>query len=362
MQLKAIRHNLKHSGLVFRRPSVLLRIVKGLLANSFSKKSHLRIVEFVINTECNSNCVMCYATRYNKPNKKKITPEGLSRVWNQAERLGAFISVIEGGEPILHPQFFDMLAALRPFSNIVVLVSNSIALSRDYIKELKKNGLSVLHLSLNSADPKKNDAIRGFDGHFERVMASVEYAKEFDIPVYFSSVLDHSNKEDFLKIIDLAERLKIGISGALLVSMGRYANQRKVRLTLQDREWLLNVLKKKSHIVRFDWNNNLSNRYECPAGYEKVAVSVYGEVMSCVCNHLSFGNSLEEPFADIYHRMQDFSLFKEHNSLCLASFDTEYLREYLDPIADSDFYPVSIFKHPKHPAKLVNGKMVESKL
>lgn len=360
MQFKAICHNLKHARLFFQRPCVLPRIVKGIQASLIGKGPCLRIVEFVINTECNSNCVMCYATRYDKPNKKKISPEGLSRIWNQAEGLGAFTSVLEGGEPILHPQFFDMLAALKPFSNIVVLVSNGMALNRDYIRELKKKGLSVLHLSLNSADPKANDAIRGFDGSFERVMADVEYAKEFNIPVYFSSVLDHSNKEDFLKIIDLAEKLKIGVSGALLVSMGRYSGQRKLRPTLQDREWLLNVLKKKGHILRFDWNNNFSHRYECPAGYEKIAISVYGEVMGCVCNHLSFGNTLEESLADIYQRMRNFSLFKERNPLCLASFDTKYLREYLDPIADSDFYPVSIFEHPKHQVKLVDGKIVES--
>lgn len=362
MQFKAIYHNLKHARLVFQHPRVLPRVANGVLVNFFGKGSRLRMVEFVINTECNSNCAMCYATRYNKPNKEKITPEGVSRIWNQAERLGAFMSALEGGEAILHPQFFDMLAALKPFSNIVVLVSSSITLNRDWIKELKRKGLSVLHLSLNSTDPKTNDAIRSFEGHFERVMANIEYAKEFNIPVYFSSILHHNNKEDFLKIIDLAEKLRIGVSGALLVTMGRYSNQRKLRLTLQDREWLLNVLKEKGHILRFDWNNNLSNRYECPAGYEKVAVSVYGEVMACVCNHISFGNALEEPFADIYRRMQNFSLFKERNPLCLASFDTKYLREYLDPIAESDFYPVSIFEHPKHPAKLVDAKMIESEL
>lgn len=360
MQLKAIYHNLKHAKIVLHRPRVLWRTIKGTLVNTIGKKSFLRIVEFVINTECNSNCVMCYATRYNKPGKKKITFADLGKIWDQAARLGAFISVIEGGEAILHPQFFDMLSALKPFSNIVVLVSNSIALNRDHIRELKRNGLSVLHLSLDSSDPRKNDLIRGVNGHFERVMSNVEYAKEFNIPVYFSSVLHHNNKEEYLKIIDLAEELKIGVSGALLVAMGRYSDQREQRLTLQDREWLLKVLKEKGHILRFDWNNNLSHRYECPAGYEKVAVSVYGEVMTCVCNHLSFGNALEEPFSDIYRRMQNFSLFKERNPLCIASFDTEYLRKYLDPIADNDFYPVSIFEHPKYPAKLVGSKMVES--
>ncbi|MCP4625196.1 MAG: radical SAM protein [bacterium] len=361
MQINAFLHNLKHSKLVFRRPLVIPRVVRGMLTNTFGNKSCLRMIDFIINTECNSKCIRCYATRYKQKGKEPISPESIRNIWTQANKLGAFLASLSGGEPTLHPKLFEILAALKPHSNIIVLVSNSVELGREGIKDLKKNGLAVLHLSLDSADPKTNDAIRGHQGHFDCVMANVEHAKEFGLPVYFSSVLTHNNKEEYLKLIELAEKLRIGISGALLVAMGRYADKRHERLTLQDREWFLKVLKEKAHIVRIDWNNNLSNRYECPAGYEKISVGVHGDVMPCVCNHLAFGNALEEPLKDIYARMQQFSLFKERNPLCLASFDTEYLREYLDPIAENPVYPVSIFNHPKHPARLQNGKIIESR-
>ncbi|MCL5090591.1 MAG: radical SAM protein [Patescibacteria group bacterium] len=303
---------------------------------------------------------MCYATHYNKPNKKKITPEQVKSIWEQAEKLGAYICAIEGGEAILHPKFWEILKILKPFSNIVILVSNGIEMNKKMVTKLKEKGLSILHLSLNSADPKLHDKIRGFKGNFKRTMDAVNYTKEVNLPIYFSSILTHSNKEEFLKILELAEKLKVGVSGALLVSMGRAIDQKKLRVNLKDREWLLKLLKQKKHLLNFDWTNNFSGRFQCPAGYEKISISVYGEVMACVCNHLSFGNALEEPLSVIYQRMRDFSLFKERNPLCLAAFETKYRQEYLDPIAKSKSYPVSIFDHPKHPAKIVKGKMIES--
>lgn len=349
MQFDALLHNLKQAGPVVRRPHSWARVAAGVCGQVFANSARLRIVEFVINTECNSNCLMCYATRYNKPGRDKITPAGVKDIWRQAEKRGAFIAALEGGEAILHEQFYDFLSALDPFRNIVVLVSNSIAMDTARIMELKRRGLSMLHLSLNSPEPGENDRIRGYPGHFDKVMACVESAKACKLPVCFSSILQHDNRDGFVRIVELAERLGIGVSGALIVTMGRNAGMMNQRLVQEDREWLLQLLKRKGNVLRFDWNNNLSNRYECPAGYEKVAVSVYGEVMACVCNHLSFGNALEEPLSVILDRMREFRLFKERNPSCLASFDTEYLREYLDPIADSDSYPVSIFEHPTHP-------------
>ncbi|MCL5090593.1 MAG: radical SAM protein [Patescibacteria group bacterium] len=357
--MKGLFYNLKYFNLIIKRPKVILKLLKHLYSNLILKRPCLRVVELVINTECNSNCVMCYATRYNLPKRKKNSLEDIRKIWTQAEKLGAYICIVQGGEAILHPQFWEILEVLKPFSNIILLVSNGIALDEKVIKKLKEKGLSMLHLSLNSTDPKTHDKIRGYKGNFEKNMKVIANCKKFGLPVYFSSILQHDNKKEFLKIVELAKKIKIGISGALLVSMGKAADQKRNRVTLKDREWLLELLKKEKYLLNFDWVNNLSGRFSCPAGNEKIAVSVYGEIMSCVCNHLSFGNALKEPLEVIYSRMQNFSLFKERNPLCLASFNTKYRREYLDPIAESKFYPVSIFEHPKHPAKLIKGKMIE---
>ncbi len=359
MQISALIHSLKHSSILLKRPRVIARVLQGLFSGTISHQDKLRIVEFVVNSECNSNCVMCYATKYSLKGRNPLTPVEYKNIWKQCMELGAFLAVIEGGEPILREDLFEVIEALEPGRNILVLVSNSIGLDKDKLIKLKKAGIAVLHLSLDGADPYANDKIRGYTGHFDKVMQVVKDAKKLGFHVYFSSVLRHSNKQEYIKIIELAEKLKIGVSGALIVTMGRYSNNLAERLKDEDRDWLLEVLRKYRSVIRFDWNNNFSNRYECPGGREKFSIGLYGDIMTCVCNHLSFGNAREESIKAIWQRMKNFSLFKERNERCLASFDTQYLREYLDPLADSKVLPVSIFEHPKHPAKLIDGEMIE---
>jgi MoaA/NifB/PqqE/SkfB family radical SAM enzyme len=302
---------------------------------------------------------MCYATKYEIAGSNPLSPAEYRRIWKQCVDLGAFLAVIEGGEPILRKDLFEVIDALDPWNNIIVLVSNSIGLNAENLARLKKAGIAVLHLSLDGADAQTNDRIRGYPGHFNKVMEVVREAKRLGFHVYFSSVLKHTNAQEYIRIIELARSLGVGISGALIVTMGRYSGNFDERLTEEDRLWLLEVLKKYRSTIRFDWNNNFSGIYECPGGREKFSISLYGDIMTCVCNHLSFGNVREEPVKRIWERMRNFSLFRERNDKCLASFDTKYLREYLDPLADSKVLPVSIFTHPTKPAKLIDGKMNE---
>lgn len=360
MQIRGVIHIFKHSGFLLKYPRALIRASKELFRVIVLKQNRLRVVEWVVNSECNLKCIMCYATKYVDPVKAPLRIDEIESVWRECEKQGAFISIIEGGEPTLRKDLDEVVKAMHPERNIIVLVSNSLLLTKELIKHYKKIGISVLHLSLDGANPGINDNVRSYKGLFDKVMQCVQWAKEAGLDVYFSSVLKHTNKKEYEDILKLARRIKVGVSGALLVAQGRYEERLDERLTEEDRKWVMDYLVKEySDVLRFDWNANFSGRYECPAGYEKISISLYGEMMACVCNHLSFGNVREEPFNVILKRMNNFSYFKERNERCLVGFDTEYRRKYMEPIRDSGLLPVNIFEHPTSPARLVNGEMIE---
>ncbi len=359
MQFKALLHTIKHSKVLIRRPHAFFRALISLFKSSVLGRDQLRVVEFIINSECDSMCKMCYATRYVDPENTPLSASEIGDIWRQCEKLGAIVAIVEGGEPTLRHDFDAVINALNPWSNVVVVVSNSLGLNRDKLQHFKKIGISILHLSLDGTTAEENDRIRGVEGHFRKVIETVQTCKEIGLDVYLSSVLSHSGRDRFVRIVKLAEKLDIGVSGALLVVEGRSQDMAE-RLTEEDRQWLLDFLQKYSHVVRFDWNTNFSGNYECPAGREKISISLYGEVMSCVCNHLSFGDMRKERLQKVWQRMSKFSLFREKNPKCLVGFDTEYRRRYFDSVSERIFLPMSIFSHPTHPALLNDdGNIIE---
>lgn len=71
------------------------------------------------------------------------------------------------GEPLLHPRFFDMLAACRARGIRVSLITNGSLLSPDRVERLLGAGVGSIHVSIESADPTRFQAIRG--GKFQKV-------------------------------------------------------------------------------------------------------------------------------------------------------------------------------------------------
>lgn len=71
------------------------------------------------------------------------------------------------GEPLLHPRFFDMVEACRARGIRVSLITNGSLLSPDRIERLLDLGVGSIHVSMESADPGRFEAIRG--GKFTKV-------------------------------------------------------------------------------------------------------------------------------------------------------------------------------------------------
>jgi MoaA/NifB/PqqE/SkfB family radical SAM enzyme len=174
MELRAIRHTLKHSRFLLKHPRALTKALIGLFRTLVLKQTRLRVVEWVINYECDSKCVFCYATKYNEDGKKPLTPAEIEKIWLEAEKEGAFLSIILGGEPTIRPDLDEVIRAMHPERNVIILVTNCLSLTRERVFELKKLGVAVFHLSLDGATAEVNDVNRGAPGHFDKVMQVIE--------------------------------------------------------------------------------------------------------------------------------------------------------------------------------------------
>jgi MoaA/NifB/PqqE/SkfB family radical SAM enzyme len=72
------------------------------------------------------------------------------------------------GEPLLHPKFFDMVAACRARGIRVSLITNGSLLGEQAVERLVWQQVNSVHVSLESADPDEFQGIRG--GKFAKVV------------------------------------------------------------------------------------------------------------------------------------------------------------------------------------------------
>lgn len=348
--IRELRHFAYHSRVIKLRIGLLPKILSGYAKTLVLGRAVLRTVEFALLAECNSKCMMCYASRMKRPDDTYLTVAEYRKIWEQASRLGAFSVILSGGEPTLRKDLFDILAVLDPGNTIFALVTNSLNLNRDYLADLKKAGVETIHLSLDSTDPRKNDLIRGYPGHFDKVISAIQEAKRQGFAVYLSTVIMHGGLKKMEEMVRFAAENEIGIVFSLACVSGNWADEHDVLLTPEEWGSVQEYMTRNPH-VRSDWTINFSMRQECPGGREKISISCYGDVMGCGMNYVSFGNVREEPLETVRRRMANFPDFKRRSRDCLIGADPGYIDRYIRPLSGMTV-PVRIDRHPLHPIPL----------
>lgn len=141
-------------------------------------------VNFEITSRCNLSCAHCLRDQSGPP--RDLPVELIDRILGEArEAYGVSLSALTGGEPLMHPGFDDIVAALvrRDFSFSFVtngiILPKKMALLKD--PDVKKRLLNVA-VSLDGPDAVTHDRIRGA-GNYKKTMAGILGLKAAGIPI-----------------------------------------------------------------------------------------------------------------------------------------------------------------------------------
>ncbi len=131
------------------------------------------------------------------------------------------------GEPLMHPRFFDMLAAARARGVVVSLITNGSLLTADAVAQLVAGGIEKISISIESADPARFRAIRGgkLDKVVEGIARLVAAKRGRALPrIGLSVTMLRSTSSALDAIVDLYERLGLdgGITTQALQQMAGY--------------------------------------------------------------------------------------------------------------------------------------------
>jgi MoaA/NifB/PqqE/SkfB family radical SAM enzyme len=99
---------------------------------------------------CNLSCTYCNEyDDFSPPVPKDVM---ISRI-NMLADLGTSILTLSGGEPMLHPDLDEIIAAMRHRGVIAGMITNGYLLMPDRIKRLNKAGLDHMQISIDNVKP-----------------------------------------------------------------------------------------------------------------------------------------------------------------------------------------------------------------
>lgn len=128
--------------------------------------------------QCNLKCKMCNLWRPQYQIKKdRLSYEKVCETLCRLKALGTRKIHFSGGEVLLHPSFKDIISHARQLDFQVNITTNGTLISKEIARFLVDKRVHTVIISIDSADKKEHDRIRGVSGAFNASFKGVNYLK-----------------------------------------------------------------------------------------------------------------------------------------------------------------------------------------
>jgi putative heme d1 biosynthesis radical SAM protein NirJ2 len=230
--------------------------------------------------------------------------------------------IFSGGEPLLRDDIFELIGHARESGIRPVLGTNGILITLTVAERLKRAGLAVAGISVDSIEPARHDYFRQSIGAWRRTMAGIKACREVGLPFQLHTTVTSWNEQEITAITDLAVQLgAIAHHIFFLVPTGRGEKLEYATLRTEQYERLLTrILDKQAQVaieikptcapqfMRLAKQRQLNLRFSrgCLAGTAYCVVLPNGDVQPCAYLPIKVGNVREMDFATLWHEATVF--------------------------------------------------------
>jgi hypothetical protein len=162
------------------------------------------IVVWNITRRCNLRCVHCYSDSDAREYAGELTGEQCGAVIRDLASFGVPAVLLSGGEPLVHPRFFEIASEARANGLRLTLSTNGTLIDRSAAERLKALGFSYVGISLDGMGAT-HDQFRGRTGAFDKAVQAFRNCKSVGQKVGLRLTLSRNNLDDLDGILDFIE-------------------------------------------------------------------------------------------------------------------------------------------------------------
>src|SRR5690606_17146978 len=153
---------------------------------------------------CNLSCVHCLSSS-GRRDPRELTTQECFEVIDELERLQVFYVNIGGGEPMLRPDFFEILEYAAAHHAGVKFSTNGTFIDRAAAERLASMDYLDIQISIDGADEDVNDLVRG-EGSFRAARAAMDNLRDAGFgPFKISLVVTRHNVGQLDRFKEIAD-------------------------------------------------------------------------------------------------------------------------------------------------------------
>ncbi len=273
-------------------------------------------ITWQITGKCNLSCIHCLSET-TTGEKQELNINEVKHFIDDLANMKVFYINVGGGEPLIHPNFFEIVDYAREKGIFIQFSTNGTLINTETATEIANRELRV-QVSIDGWSAAVNDSIRG-KGSFRKAVKALKLLRGLDVAVSINCVVTRENLPGLDNLYQLATAYGAKLRLSRLRPSGR-AHDKWRDLVPGRRQYLslYNWLKKHPEVTTGDsffflspFGESLPGLSFCGAGKLTCSVSSTGDVYPCAFTahpSMAAGNVKEKPLSQLW---QDKVLLKK---------------------------------------------------
>lgn len=333
---------------------IKIRDMKALskYVDELKTQPKLTYLFFELTDSCNLSCKHC-GSNCKSANKMFLPYEKIIKVIDRvASKYDAknIMVCLTGGEPMLHPDFFQIVAYAKAKGFDCGITTNGTLITKENAKRIIDAGIDSVMFSLDGLEENHN-WLRNNKNAFSDTVKGIKNLKEISSDscvIAVTTVVHKKNISELNDIYTFVSELKMDTWRIVNIEpIGRAVDMSDLKLDSEDYRFLFNFIQEKrfsrkctlditfgcSHYVTLDYERMVRDTYfMCGSGVYVASVLCNGDIYSCIDierrPELVQGNIDKDDFVDVWENR--FTIFREDRSLkckdCIKCTDREFCR------------------------------------
>jgi len=231
---------------------------------------------------CNLSCVFCDQGG----GSSRMDTVLAHRLLDEAAALGTETVVFTGGEPLLHPDLWDLVDRASRAGMGTNVTTNGLLVSRQ-IDRIVDSGVGSVSVSLDGLEAV-HDNLRGVPGTFSRAVEAVKQLRDRNVAVQVYFVVTNRNVHQLLAVHELATSLGAGFEFWPVNGMPRYQlrddDSRRIYREAVDtlaRHDPRHAERKQYYLTGLEYHAGWDRAVRCLGLVQQFGVTVSGKLLPC---------------------------------------------------------------------------------
>lgn len=314
--------------------------------DSLYEHPRLTYLFFELTDACNLSCLHCGSSACPQ-NQTYLSREAIKDVMDKVARKYSPRSImicLTGGEPLLHPDFFEIAAYARKLGFSCGITTNGTLIDKEVAKRIKESGIQSVTFSLDGLEDN-HDWFRNKKGAFAKAIAGIKNLvneSKGKIITQITTVIHKKNIQELDSIYESVLNLSVDSWRIInLEPIGRALQHENLLLDADEMRKLLEYIREKrysrqtpievkygcAHYLTADFEREVRDNYFiCGSGIYVASILCNGDIYSCMDierrPELIQGNIEQDDFVDVWEKR--FQVFrKDRTEECVSCSECE---------------------------------------